>query len=198
MAPCIDDARARQNQVDQPDMHAVVRHLVDEKRRALLALDPGLPQVLLAELAALRGAELCQRLRVLGLLIDVPAPGEVPRHCDDVRELRGALDLRMAREHLLDQRGASTRHAHDEDRILGIGAETGAGSEEFLRQECPAALDVCTVLTRIVDRRLAPQPVTRIVCAKASAYCVASSSALPSANSNCTRAASVRSPRRSC
>ena len=64
MAARVDDLRVRQHQVDQPDVREVVRHLVDEERRAGLAMDARALEVVLAERAQLVGVERRQRVVV--------------------------------------------------------------------------------------------------------------------------------------
>ena len=49
LAPCVDDLRVRQHQVDQADVAIVVRHLVDEERRAAAAVVPRVADVGFAE-----------------------------------------------------------------------------------------------------------------------------------------------------
>jgi hypothetical protein len=66
MAARVDDLRVRQGQVDQADVREVVRHLVDEARRAGLAVDARALEVVLAERRALGRIQRRQRF-VVGL-----------------------------------------------------------------------------------------------------------------------------------
>jgi len=60
----IDDARPGQHQVDEPGMHPVARHFVDEKGASEEAMRGGLFKVTLPECTQLCSAELGERLRV--------------------------------------------------------------------------------------------------------------------------------------
>ena len=110
-------------------MPEVVRHLVDEERLAG-AVDPGVGEIFLAQPQKLRGAS---------------APPGRPDSADcrsglaalqfvhdalDVGQLLRALDLRMRRQDLLEQRRARARQADDEDRIRRAVAPARAAREE--------------------------------------------------------------------
>src|SRR4029077_7201746 len=125
MAPGVDDAGVRQYQVDEPGMQKVVRQLVDEARLALLALDAGALQILLADSAQLLDRQPRERLRIAQRL-SAGALADGLRECRHVGQLHRALDLGVTGENLLYQRGARARQADDEDRIGGSG--TGAGT----------------------------------------------------------------------
>ena len=98
VAARIDDLRVRQHQVDQPDVRPVVRHLVDEERRAGLALDPRLSnfrvvgfseQPRLKELAAIAHAHELP-------LVDDLGSGALARFGDEptpAESLRAGADL---------------------------------------------------------------------------------------------------------
>ena len=64
VAARIDDLGVRQDQLDEPQVLEVIRHLVDEEGLAGLALDAGVGEVLLAERPAVPGAQIGQRLGV--------------------------------------------------------------------------------------------------------------------------------------
>ena len=68
MSPRVDDLRVRQDQLDQPDMQEVVRHLVDEERPAELAMDARALDILLAQCAELIGAHARERIVIGGRL----------------------------------------------------------------------------------------------------------------------------------
>ena len=53
MTPGVDDLRIWQNHPDESDMGKIVRHLVDEVRRAGFALHPRVIQILLAQVSQL-------------------------------------------------------------------------------------------------------------------------------------------------
>src|SRR6267142_1187936 len=98
----VDEFRVGQDQVDEPDVAEVVRHLVDEKRlggaehpRVLEVLFPGSPQLLCAELH--------EHPRVARFRLIVLASLQVVDEPRYVRELHRALDLRMRGQDLFDQ-----------------------------------------------------------------------------------------------
>jgi hypothetical protein len=100
--------RARQDQPDQRNMNPVVGHLVDEQGPRGVALDARGVQIALAHRAQILARELCQTRRIIGHLA---------RELGDIGQFAGALDLAVAGQDLLDQRGAGARHADHEDRI---------------------------------------------------------------------------------
>src|ERR1051325_1497158 len=64
MAARIDEARVRQNEMDQADMQEIVRHLVDEEGSRELALDASALEIFAAERFQLRRAERRQYLGI--------------------------------------------------------------------------------------------------------------------------------------
>ena len=74
LTPRIDDPGVRQHQVNQPQVPEVVRHLVDEEGFAG-AVDPGVGEILLAELSEILGVHLRKDARVAGIIqIRITAP----------------------------------------------------------------------------------------------------------------------------
>src|SRR5208283_5257167 len=97
MAPRVDDLRVRQNRVNEPDVEAVVRHLVDENRRAALAMYARRRQIAFAERAQLRGFERLDGAEKRRFGVDLVASGKLARDLRNVRQLHGPLDQRVAR-----------------------------------------------------------------------------------------------------
>jgi hypothetical protein len=72
-----------------------------------------------------------------------------------VTQLPGAEALRMTRQDLLDQGGAGTRHANDENRHVGRVAETGLLRDEIARERRASPLQQLD-LAGLVIRDLSP------------------------------------------
>ena len=53
----------------------------------------------------------------------------------NLRKLAGTVDLRVARQHMLDQSRAGARHSKDEDGDVGRIAQTLFLAEEFGRED---------------------------------------------------------------
>src|SRR5579863_6820365 len=161
VAPGIDDACVRQDQLNESDIKPVVRHLVDEERRTALAVRASALEVALAELAQARGWERregCQELGISATLAD-----DLARDERQIRQLHGALDLRVAGEYLLDERRAGARQADHEDRVRIRRAASGALSKELRREQLSCAAYVPRILVRIVGMYLPPQAVALLV-----------------------------------
>ena len=88
-------------------------------------------EVFRTERHEVRGRELAHRLRVVDAGWPVAVQGG--RETTDVGQLGRALDLRMTRQDLLEQRRAGARQAEDEDwRGIGV-ARAGYRGQEFRR-----------------------------------------------------------------
>src|SRR5207302_8778372 len=134
LAAGIDDARVRQDEVDQADVAEVVRHLVDEVR-LIRAVHARVRDVFLAEAQPLRRGEIREQRRVARRGIPVLASAQLLNHARNVRELHRALDLRVRGEDLLDEGRPGARQPDDEDRIRPLAAAARAGGEEFAGAE---------------------------------------------------------------
>ena len=145
-------------------MRVVVRHLVDEQRRAAAALDAGVFQILPAVSGRLRGGHPRQR-RIIGARRRIGfAPVQVLGHRDDVGQLHRAFHLRMAGQDLLEQSGAGTRHAEDEDRIAVGHAEIGTfGEERGIEQALVLAQLQGVAVGAVLNETLAPMVAGLIV-----------------------------------
>jgi hypothetical protein len=134
----IDDLRVGQREVDQADVLEVVRHLVDEEGRIGLAVDARALQVALAELAQFAGVLAGEHVEVAG---GARVLGQLPQAAgerDDLGQLHRALDLRMARQDLLDQRRAGARQAEHEDRVGAVRAVAFARRKKSGPSSCLA------------------------------------------------------------
>src|SRR6202035_450589 len=110
---------------------------------------------------AAQGGQLCARRLRHGLGITIARGTEVveqPDDIQDVRQLHGALDLRVAGEDLLQQRGSGARQADDEDRRgTGITGVAVRGKECRIKEAADAraaALEAVDVERRIEAAQL--------------------------------------------
>ena len=103
LAPGIDDPGIRQDQVNQPDVAEVVGHLVDEMRRARVAVDPGGGDVAVAQ----RGQFIAgQRGNIGGVAIGIflPEPPVEPRgNRHDIGQFGGPFHLAVRGKDLFEQ-----------------------------------------------------------------------------------------------
>ena len=129
LAPGVDDLRVRQHQVDQADVAEIVRHLVDEERLAG-AVDLGVRQIGLAQLAGVLGRQVRERGGIAGIVMVGVAALQAQHDALDIRQLLGALDLGMRGQDLFEQGGARPGQAEDEDRVRARIAPVGALVEE--------------------------------------------------------------------
>src|SRR5215469_4860272 len=130
VAAGVDDPGVGQDQLNESDIEAVVRHLVDEERGRSLAKDPRALEIALAVGAQLPGSERGERGEKARLRL-VPAPrGDLACNLRYVGQLHRPLDLGMARQDLLDERRARTRQAEHEDRVGRLDTRAGALREE--------------------------------------------------------------------
>ena len=135
MAAGIDDLGVRQDEVNQPDMRPIVRHLVDEERPPELALDPGPLEKFAAQRAKFVRAQRSEDFGVARRLAAHLAARQPARDGDDVGQLHRAFNLAMRRQNLLDQRRAGARQADDEDRIGRRVPLVRARGEEVVREQ---------------------------------------------------------------
>ena len=112
-------------------MQEVVRHLVDEQRRAGLALYAGAIQILPAELGESLHGQFRQHIVIARGRLG--AATQRAGHRDDLRQFHGAFNRGMARENLFEQGRTGTRQTDDEDRIGRWVAAARAFGEELAR-----------------------------------------------------------------
>ena len=130
VAADVDDPRLGQDQADEAGVGPIVGHLVEEHRFVAVAVRGGAGEIFLAEGARRGGVE-------RGEVVLDALPGEVrvalhlAHQLVDVGQLGGALDRRVAAQHLLDQRRARAVHPDDEDRRGRSAAVIGPAGEEF-------------------------------------------------------------------
>ncbi len=160
MAAGIDDPRVRQRQVNQSDVHEVVRHLVDEERRARLALHARALQVLLAHRTQLGCAHGAEYFRILQRRVARPPRLEAARQRDHVVQLHRAFDHGMARQDLLDQRRSGARQPDYEDRIARRAAGIGASVEKLARQQIDGPAHGVRMLVGTVVKLFAVQTIS--------------------------------------
>ena len=114
IAAQMDDPRLGQDEMDEPDEHVVVGHLVGDPgrlgRQRAKPVDIGF-----AAAAELLPREKGQAFREIQGLAGLHAGGELAHEA----ELAGAMDRGMAGQDLLHQSGARARESEDEDRQLG-------------------------------------------------------------------------------
>src|SRR5262249_23275293 len=125
----IDDARIRQNELDEPEMPEVVRHLVDEERLAA-AIYARVGQVLGAEPARLLGSQTGKGRGVVEVRIMRLAALRALQQARNVGQLHRSLDLGVRCQNLLEQSRTGARQAHDEDRLAAWVAPAAAGCKE--------------------------------------------------------------------
>ena len=113
VAQCVDDARIRQRQMDEPGEIIVGRHLVGDARgRGRELADFG--EVVLADLAQRARVERGHEFGIGdGLAV---RPAHLVDHVVERLQLARAKHIGVACQNLLHQRGARARHAQDENR----------------------------------------------------------------------------------
>ena len=94
LAPRVDDAGIRQDQVNQADVPEIVGHLVDKPGR-VTAMNARVIEISLTELRGLLRAHLCKHGRVTRLIIDFAPPGQAKCQGGDIGQFKGAIDLRV-------------------------------------------------------------------------------------------------------
>ena len=123
MAARVDDPGVGQDQVQQPDVGEVVGHLVDEVARVTRAMQRGALQVFRPERMQVLGAQLAHALRIIEAVAAIAAQRR--RDAAEVGQLAGAFDQAVARQYLLQKRGAGAWQPEDEDG--GVVRMPGAG-----------------------------------------------------------------------
>jgi hypothetical protein len=136
--------------VNEPDVHGVVRHLVDEVGRAAFAENTRLLEIPLAERAPFRSRERRHSLEEDLRLIRSFAAGKLARELREDLKLHRPLDERVAREDLLDERRSGARQPENEDGIGSGSAGSGACGEELAREQPLGAAYVVRILIRAV------------------------------------------------
>src|SRR5262249_40929711 len=132
LAPGVDDLRVRQDEMNQADVPEVVRHLVDEERLAG-AEHLRVREVLLAVAAQIFERQLVEHVRIARRLAQLLSAVEPMDETRNIRELHRALDLRVRRQDLLEQRRAGARQADDEDRVRRLTSPAATLPEEIRR-----------------------------------------------------------------
>src|ERR1700746_2381055 len=89
--------------MNEADVQAVFRHLVDEERCGALAHTARALEIALAERAQLRAAEARHRLEEARARFRSAALGQLARDLRHIRQLHGPLDARVARRGLVRQ-----------------------------------------------------------------------------------------------
>ena len=92
LAARIDDLRIRQDQMDEPDMPEIVRHLVGEVGRAL-AVDGGIVDIVAAKRFKLAVRQLVQDARIAITVTDLLAPAQPVGEREDVGQFQRAVDV---------------------------------------------------------------------------------------------------------
>src|ERR1043166_5549341 len=150
----VHDLGLRQDQMNEPGMKEIVRHLVDEEGPLGAAMDARLLQIGGAQRARRRGGEHAHGFRIAPRLLVEPA-----RDADHLLQLGGAFHLGVAGQHLLDQGRTRARQAHDEDGIGGLCAVAFALGEEFAGEHRLAARHQRGGRGRVMREAGAPQRV---------------------------------------
>ena len=123
VAPRIYHPGVGEDEPDQPYMHEIVGHLVDEQRRSA-PVDPGLLDVLLAETPEVAVVKLVEYPRIARVLLCLPPPQPL-RERQDVVQFHGAVHEAVGSEDLFKQGRARARQSDDEDRIAAIESDLG-------------------------------------------------------------------------
>ena len=114
VAQAVDEARAGNGHVDQADGGEIHRRLVGDEAR-FAGGGRNAPEIVVPE-----GADF-ERRRTRKRIGKICARRAVQSHCshrrNEIGSFAAAVHERMARQHLLDERRAGTRHADDEDRL---------------------------------------------------------------------------------
>ena len=147
----VDDRCIGQDEMDQPDVPEIVRHLVDEERRSL-AMDAGIVDVFLAERFEFFIGQFGKYAGVFRCTV-LPRPAPQPlRQRQDVGQLQRPIDLRMRRQDLLEQRRSGARQSDDEDRVRRRMTAVRASLEQFPGADLPLGLEIPGHLLRFVGR----------------------------------------------
>src|ERR1700731_4135886 len=117
VTPRVDDRGVGKHQMDETNVAEVPEHLVDEVRSAQMAVRPGTRQVTRGARLDLLAVKRCDRLRVVQPLGGTGTGPHLERYGGDVRQLARAFDLRVARQHLLEQGRSRAWHPDDENRL---------------------------------------------------------------------------------
>ena len=129
------------------------------KNGAALALDARALEVLLTQLAALRGTQIRQRLGVGGLSFFARAALEGARDRHQVGQFHSPFDCRVARQNLLQQRRAGARQADDENRIGRLCAKARALREEGMIEQRPGTAHQLAQLVGFIGHLGAAPPI---------------------------------------
>src|SRR6516225_1810848 len=147
----VDDACIGQNQVNQADVPAIVRHLVDEERGAGLAQRARVLQIPLTERAQFLGCELLDHSGEV--LLPGVASGELTSKLRNLRQLHRSLDQGVTRQHLLQQGRACARQSDDEYRVRCQSSCPAARGKKIPGQYLPGPLHVGQVVVGPVGVR---------------------------------------------
>src|SRR5690606_1091707 len=147
MPPDVDDPGVRQNQVDEPDTGPVEGHLVREERAIRPAAGADGREISLPPRAQGTGIQLADSLHPR---CGTGAVGDAACNPLDAGQLACAFDQGMAREDLLDQRGARPGQPHDEYRCRIWTALVFAAGQKLAREHGPGFPNRLGYLVRIV------------------------------------------------
>ena len=154
VAAQMNDPRLGQDEMDEPDEHVVVGHLVGDPRRLGCqrpkALDIGFAAAAIL-LARKKGQAFGKMQGPAGL----QAGGELAH----VGKLAGAMDRGMAGQNLLHQGRARAREAEDEDRQLRRGALAAFLRDELSGDEMAHALESAPSRPLVIGDLAPAQPV---------------------------------------
>ncbi|MNJ31577.1 hypothetical protein D3C77_262180 [compost metagenome] len=159
IAPHRDDPRTGEQQLDEADVLEVVGQLVHHMQR------PGGVLLQLLEKIARDardhlGIEIVHTVGIMPTRTDVTLPPLQPgNHAGDQPQLAGAVDLAVAGQHLLDQRGAGARHAQHEHRQRRIIANTTAMLIERPTESMTNARASLPVRRRVIAEQGAAGPI---------------------------------------
>ena len=197
VAARIDDLRVRQDQVDQADVREVVRHLVDEERPAVLALDARALEVLLAERAQARRRPASRDARDSAGVARLRRAAAARARC---AMMSGSSIVPSTCEWLARICSISVEPARGRPTMkIGSGASQPAPVRARRRTPRVNSLDRARATSRVdlvgvVVDACAAQGVAAARSARTRPRSRArSSSALPSAKSRCKRSSSARS-----
>jgi len=147
IAAAVDHARSRKDDGDEPEMQEVGGHLVGGAPDAVGGAARERREIGLGERAHVVAAEVRHRLEVserptlAACLAACLAAWARDSHAVKEAQLARAVHLGVAREDLLDQRGARAQHADDEHRQLARAAEGRLLGHALAREELDSAAD---------------------------------------------------------
>src|SRR5258708_26097583 len=162
-APGINDARVRQDQLNETDMKEVAGHFVNEALPAENAVGPCLREISFAECREIFAGQANNRLRISGGFTGDHRRTKFVGNPRNIGQLARALHVGMTGEDLFQQRRTRARQTNYKNGIGRGAAAAVAGREELLGVQRKRALGEAGIDFAIVLNVGAPQSVAAAV-----------------------------------